>query len=69
MWNSLILYKRKYFNPLIFLIELNETIKISPYISEFNEELFNATIDKIIVGSDRLVTFCLVGGLKIKEEV
>ena len=54
---------------IVELIELNETIKISPYISEFNEELFNATIDKIIVGSDNLVTFCLVGGLKIKEEV
>ena len=54
---------------IVELIELNETIKISPYISDFNEELFNATIDKIIVGSDNLVTFCLVGGLKIKEEV
>ena len=48
---------------IVELIELNETIKISPYISEFNEELFNESIDRIIVGSDNLVTFCLVGGL------
>lgn len=54
---------------IVELIELNETIKNSHYISEFSEELFNAIIDRIIVGSDRLVTFSLVGGLKIREEV
>lgn len=54
---------------IVELIELNETIENSSYISEFNEELFNAIIDRIIVGSDNLVTFCLVGGLKIKEKV
>ena len=54
---------------IVELIELNETIENSSYISKFNEELFNESIDRIIVGSDNLVTFCLVGGLKIKEEV
>lgn len=49
--------------------ELNEVINNTSFISEFNEEIFNATVEKIIVGSDNVITFCLVGGLRVDEEV
>ena len=56
-------------NQVAEISELNEVIKNTPFISEFNEEIFNATVEKIIVGGDNLITFCLVGGLKVEEEV
>ena len=56
-------------NQVTEINELNEIIKNTPFILEFNEEMFNATVEKIIVGGDNLITFCLVGGLKVEEEV
>ena len=56
-------------NQVVEIDELNEIIKYTPFISEFNEEIFNATVEKIIIGNDNVITFCLVGGLKIQEEV
>ena len=55
-------------NQVTEINELNEIIQNTPFISEFNEEIFNATVEKIIVGSDNVITFCLVGGLKVEEE-
>ena len=56
-------------NQVAEINELNEIIKNTSFISEFNEEIFNATVEKIVVGSDNIITFCLVGGLKVDEEV
>lgn len=56
-------------NQVVEIDELNEIIKYTPFISEFNEEIFNATVEKIIIGNDNVITFCLVGGLKVDEEV
>lgn len=56
-------------NQVAEINELNEIIQNTPFISEFNEEIFNATVEKIIIDDDNIITFCLVGGLKIEEEV
>ena len=56
-------------NQVVEIDELNEIIKYTPFISEFNGEIFNATVEKIIIGNDNVITFCLVGVLKVEEEV
>lgn len=43
--------------------------KINRIISKIKKILFNATVEKIIIGNDNVITFCLVGGLKVDEEV
>ena len=48
---------------------LNEIIKEYQPRSEFDSDLFSQIIEKIIVEDSTKLTFCLIGGLKLTEEI
>lgn len=51
------------------LKELNEIIANYPLSSRFNQELFDLIIEKITVDDSTKITFSLIGGLALTEEI
>lgn len=48
---------------------LNEIMKEYQPRSEFDSDLFSQIVEKIIVEDSTKLTFCLIGGLKLTEEI
>ena len=49
---------------------LKDVLQDAPRVLlEFDVELFNSIVDKILAGNDGTITFVLKGGLKFKERV
>ena len=51
------------------LKSLNETIKEYEPNGEFDENLFEQIIEKIVVDESSRITFHLIGGLTLTEEI